>query len=58
MTVSYTREQRKEAKKQNKGLFTISWTDPKNGTVTLYGVASKKTLERVKEMLKEITGMK
>ncbi len=56
--VSYTRQQRKDAKDQGKGLFTISWTDPDGATVTISGVACKKVLEHTQKSLQEVIGMK
>ncbi len=58
MIISYSKDQRKEAREQNRGLFTIAYVNPDGSSVALQGLTTPKTLKFVKEAQAELIGTK
>ncbi len=59
MSVSYSKEQRADAKKRGLGLITIAWENPSSGSgiggrVKLQGPASPKVLKYVKKVMERV----
>lgn len=54
----YDRDFRKQAKKLNMGLITLSWTNSKGVTVTHQAVAKETDIDIVKKAINEIFGAK
>lgn len=55
--VAYSKDHREQAKRENKGLMTVSYVDTDGSTVTLQGVTNQKQLDFVKDALAKLVGM-